>query len=692
MSSHPIRRQQVSVRPRPRSAIRAAAQNQRRRPAAEKSKGKVLEATVIATGPGRLCETSGQPLPVSVKVGDKVLLPEFGGIKHHGLWRSDTPVPLRRLLLAAQSKASAATSTTSGAAKLDSLKSLGLTDKLNFVNGERCDGNGAAFDNVYPASGHKTAAVRESTASDIDKAVLASKERSLKLGEAPPALIRARLQHLAAVEVLDTGKPIWEASADIEAWRDTLQMFSGLAHTLAGEHVHLPGGSFYYTRREPFGESALASAPGIIRFSCTFVMAGGPRRWPCGNPRQPWPAATAWCSSPPRSPRWAPCSWPRSTPEAGLPAGLFSVVQGGPDTGRALVRHPDIAKVSFTRRSGWRTGGGRGCRPVDPASDAGVLGKSPLIIFADADLDEAVRGAVLANYLCQGQVCSNAARVFVERRILDDFVDRLLRAVAGLRVGDPMLTETAIGASISSQHAERVLGYIGSAEAEGAKRLFGGDRVETGHFLRPCVLANCSDGMRAVREEIFGAVLTPAGVRHREAEAVARANATEFGLSGAACSPGTWPGPTGSSARQCRGSLYINTYNSYPPRGAVRRLQDVAASAGRIARSRCGPTRRSSLSMWSAPASSCLPCPRADLVIFGAAGAAAEQRTSRKTRVPPLLHRAEPPWERSGSPYCRRWLVNLPWAPFPASAAAQFHNTNFDAFAATTSRLHSREK
>ncbi|PAA87345.1 hypothetical protein BOX15_Mlig014399g2 [Macrostomum lignano] len=472
-----------------------------------------------------------------------------------------------RLFAAAQSKASAATSTTSGAAKLDSLKSLGLTDKLNFVNGERCDGNGAAFDNVYPASGHKTAAVRESTASDIDKAVLASKEaftkwretspleRSLKLGEAA-RLIRARLQHLAAVEVLDTGKPIWEASADIEACADTLQMFSGLAHTLAGEHVHLPGGSFYYTRREPFGVCA-----GIGAWNYPFQMAvwKSAPALACGNGLVFKPA--------PLTPLGA-VQLAEIYAEAGLPAGLFSVVQGGPDTGRALVRHPDIAKVSFT---GGVAGGqavaeaaGRLIRPVTLE----LGGKSPLIIFADADLDEAVRGAVLANYLCQGQVCSNAARVFVERRILDDFVDRLLRAVAGLRVGDPMLTETAIGASISSQHAERVLGYIGSAEAEGAKRLFGGDRVEvpgleTGHFLRPCVLANCSDGMRAVREEIFGAVLTLLEF-DTEAEAVARANATEFGLSGGVF--------TRDLARAHRvigelqaGSLYINTYNSYPP-------------------------------------------------------------------------------------------------------------------------------
>uniref|UniRef100_A0A1I8FFT5 Aldedh domain-containing protein n=1 Tax=Macrostomum lignano TaxID=282301 RepID=A0A1I8FFT5_9PLAT len=317
-------------------------------------------------------------------------------------------------------------------------------------------------------------------------------------------------------------------------------MFSGLAHTLAGEHVHvhLPGGSFYYTRREPFGVSALASAPGIIRF-----------RWPCGNPRQPWPAATAWCSSPPRSrplPPLAPWQLAEIYAEAGLPAGLFSVVQGG-------RRHRPSSNTQTLRRCRF-TGGVAGGQAV--AEAAGRLirpvtlelgGKSPLIIFADADLDEAVRGAVLANYLCQGQVCSNAARVFVERRILDDFVDRLLRRGRGPS------TSTPSGSWATSA----------SAEAEGAKRLFGGDRVEVpapgdGHFLAPWLRAG----------QLLRRDAAPSAKRSSARCSPLLEFDTER-LRRSACRAGVF---TRDLARAHRvigelqaGSLYINTYNSYPP-------------------------------------------------------------------------------------------------------------------------------
>uniref|UniRef100_A0A1I8FNW2 Aldedh domain-containing protein n=1 Tax=Macrostomum lignano TaxID=282301 RepID=A0A1I8FNW2_9PLAT len=407
-------------------------------------------------------------------------------------------------------------------------------------------------------------------------------------------------------------------------------MFSGLAHTLAGEHVHLPGRLVLLHQAGAVRSLRWQSAPGIIRFQMA-VWKSAPAL-ACGNGLVFKPAR-----SPPA--RWAPCSCAEIyAAEAGLPAGLFSVVQGGPDTGRALVKHPDIAKVSFTGGA-VAEAAGRLIRPVTLE----LGGKSPLIIFADADLDEAVRGAVLANYLCQGQVCSNAARVFVERRILDDFVDRLLRAVAGLR--------PARRAGPGLHRLRR---------GRGRQAAVRGDRVEvpgleTGHFLRPCVLANCSDGMRAVREEIFGAVLTLLEF-DTEAEAVARANATEFGLSGGVFTrAGPGRGPTGHRRACRRASLYINTYNSYPPG-----VPFGGYKMSGFGRENCAESLRSYSqvkSVYVECAGIQLPTTTAGAriivnvsesgseqsgpvnKIFGRGwGGLPRKETSRKTRVPPLLH------------------------------------------------------
>uniref|UniRef100_A0A1I8FL48 Aldedh domain-containing protein n=1 Tax=Macrostomum lignano TaxID=282301 RepID=A0A1I8FL48_9PLAT len=352
-------------------------------------------------------------------------------------------------------------------------------------------------------------------------------------------------------------------------------------------------------RREPFGVCA-----GIGRLELS-VSDGT-----CGNRASPGLRQRPGVQARPAHPLGAVQlaeiygrGWPASRP-------LLRSAGWRPDTGRSSSQTPRHCEGVFT---GGVAGGqavaeaaGRLIRPVTLE----LGGKSPLIIFADADLDEAVRGAVLANYLCQGQVCSNAARVFVERRILDDFVDRLLRAVAGLRVGDPpMLTETAIGASISSQHAGTSLHRLAGARPRAPSGCSAATGVEvpgleTGHFLRPCVLANCSDGMRAVREEIFGAFDT-------EAEAVARANATEFGRVGGVF--------TRDLARAHRvigelqaGSLYINTYNSYPAR-----VPFGGYKMSGFGRENCAESLRSYSQVKSVyvecAASSCLPCPRADL-------------------------------------------------------------------------------
>jgi betaine-aldehyde dehydrogenase len=219
--------------------------------------------------------------------------------------------------------------------------------------------------------------------------------------------------------------------------------------------------------------------------------------------------------------------------EAGVPAGVFNVVQGDARTGQLLVRHPGVAKVSLTGEVG------TGKRVM--ADAAGTLkhvtmelgGKSPLVIFADADLDNAVAAAMMGNFYTQGEVCTNGTRVFVHESIHDAFLERLVARTRGMKIGDPLDPETQVGALISPEHMQRVLGYIERGK-RAARLACGGTRVTDGDlargcFVEPTIFADCADDIELVREEIFGpvmAVLKFSG----EDEVIARANATPFGL------------------------------------------------------------------------------------------------------------------------------------------------------------------
>jgi betaine-aldehyde dehydrogenase len=221
--------------------------------------------------------------------------------------------------------------------------------------------------------------------------------------------------------------------------------------------------------------------------------------------------------------------------EAGLPDGVFQVVQGYAQTGRLLSRHPGIRKVSLTGE----VGTGKAVM-ADAASTLKYVtlelgGKSPLIVFEDAKLDNAVSAALLANFYSAGEVCSNGTRVFVHRSIRAAFLEKLAARVAAMRVGDPMDPSTQVGALISEGHMQKVLGYIERGKSEGATLICGGHRVmergcDRGNFVAPTVFAECTDDMAIVREEIFGPVMSVL-VFDDEAEVVARANATDFGLS-----------------------------------------------------------------------------------------------------------------------------------------------------------------
>jgi betaine-aldehyde dehydrogenase len=274
--------------------------------------------------------------------------------------------------------------------------------------------------------------------------------------------------------------------------------------------------------------------------------------------------------------------------EAGLPAGIFQVVQGFAETGRLLTRHRDIRKVSLTGEVG------TGKAVMSDASQSlkhvtlELGGKSPLIVFADAKIDNAVSGALLANFYSSGQVCSNGTRVFVHRSIKAAFLERLVKRVDAMRVGDPMDPETQVGALVSEQHMHKVLSYIERGRSEGARLLTGGSRVTTGalgrgFFVAPTVFDECRDDMAIVREEIFGPVMSVLEFED-EREVIERANATEFGLAAGVFTNDLTRAHRVIAQLQA-GTCWINQYNVTPvelPFGGVK-LSGLGRENGRAA-------------------------------------------------------------------------------------------------------------
>jgi betaine-aldehyde dehydrogenase len=420
---------------------------------------------------------------------------------------------------------------------------------------------------IDPATGEELAKVAIADAPAIDLAVqramaaqrewaaLTGAQRGRILRRAAD-LLRERNDELALLETRDTGKPIQETSVvDVISGAECLEYFAGIAPAIAGEHLDLGPAAFGYTRREPLG---VVAGIGAWNYPLQIACWKSAPALACGNAMIFKPAHLTPLSA---------VELERIYLQAGVPPGVFQVVQGEVATGRLLSQHPAIRKVSVT---GAVSTGRAVMRDAAESLKQVTLelgGKSPIIVFADASLDNAVAGAMLGNFYSAGEVCSNGTRVYVERRVLPAFIERLVARTRALRVGDPRDPQTQVGSLISQAHMEKVLGYIALGKTEGARLAAGGGRrvdgaLGKGFFVEPTVFDQCDDAMRIVREEIFGPVMCVLPFDD-EAEVVRRANDTEFGLSAGVFTRDLTRGHRVVAQLQA-GTCWINHYNVTP--------------------------------------------------------------------------------------------------------------------------------
>ncbi|OFC71269.1 betaine-aldehyde dehydrogenase [Alteromonas confluentis] len=412
---------------------------------------------------------------------------------------------------------------------------MSLPRYQNFVHGKYlANSTGETFDVINPATG-EVAYQMEKACDDVKQAAMESAqegfavwkkmsgmERSRILLKAV-ALLRKRNDELAKIEVLDTGKAWQEASVvDVVTGADSIEFFAGLAPSIEGNQQDL-GGDFYYTRQEPLG---ICAGIGAWNYPLQIACWKSAPALACGN---------AMIFKPSEETPLGALKLAEIFIEAGVPAGVFNVVQGDGEVGAWLTAHPEIAKVSFTGEvgTGKKVMASSASSLKDVTMELG--GKSPLIIFDDVDVDNAVSAAMLANFYTQGEVCTNGTRVFVHKRVYAEFIEKLKqRTEQNIVAGDPMDPATNLGALISEKHRNLVMDYIQKGKDEGATLVTGGHALKpasapNGYFVAPTIFTDCTDDMTIVKEEIFGPVMSVLTFDDED-EVIARANDTHLGL------------------------------------------------------------------------------------------------------------------------------------------------------------------
>ncbi len=438
------------------------------------------------------------------------------------------------------------------------------------IGGERVDAAaGRTFSVENPATEEIIAQVAEGDASDIDRAVasaratfesdgwrgMSARARGAavsRLGE----LIASHKDELARLETLNNGKPLFESAIDVKLTADTFKYYGGWADKIQGETIPVDGPFFNYTLREPLGVIGA-----IVPWNFPMSLAA----WKvapalaCGNTVVLKPAT----QTPFTAIRMAELAL-----EAGLPAGALNCVPGqGKTAGMALVRHPQVDKIAFTGSTEVGKLVMREAAATVKKLSLELGGKSPNIVFADADLDAAARGALTGIFYGKGEVCAAGSRLLVEDSVREALTAKILERAKKMVAGDPLNPKTRLGAIVSKPQMESVLRYIKIGRDEGAELLAGGERTRVngkGYFVQPTIFGGVTSAMTIAREEIFGPVLAMMTFSGGIEGATALANETIYGLAA-----GIWTRDIGKALRTARavraGTVWINSYNMYDP-------------------------------------------------------------------------------------------------------------------------------
>ncbi|HEV2762184.1 MAG TPA: betaine-aldehyde dehydrogenase, partial [Pyrinomonadaceae bacterium] len=439
-----------------------------------------------------------------------------------------------------------------------------------FIDGQWVDAeSGQTFTTPNPATGATLAEVAEGDKADIDKAVAAARRAfegpwskvsardrgrmMYKLAQ----LIEAKTGELAALETADNGKPIKETTyVDLPQVVENFEYFAGWATKIEGETIPVPGQMFNYTLREPIGVCGQ-----IIPWNFPLLMAA----WKLA------PALAAGNTIVLKPAEQTPCGAMELASliqEAGFPDGVVNIVPGyGETAGAALASHPDIDKIAFTGST--EVGKIVAKAAADNLTKVSLElgGKAPNIVFADADMEQAVNGAMMGIFFNQGQVCCAGSRLFLDARVKDEFLERFKEKSSRVKVGDPMDKNTNMGPQVSEEQLNRIKGYVDIAKEEGAQVLAGGcppqleGDFQKGFFFQPTIFGDVKNNMRVAQEEIFGPVVSVITFEDEE-DLIKQANEVVYGLSA-----GIWTKDITRAHRFARavkaGVVWINTYNMF---------------------------------------------------------------------------------------------------------------------------------
>lgn len=439
------------------------------------------------------------------------------------------------------------------------------------IGGQRvAAASGKRFETCNPATGDLLAMVAQGDAEDVDRAVKAARAalegpwRRMKPAERQRIMLRladlveAHYDELAMLDTLDLGAPLSRTVLGKTRAAALLRYYAGQATLIAGDTLHnsAPGDVLSHTLKEPVGVVAAINpwngpvgmavwkTGPVLASGCTLVM----------KPAEQTPLSAL---------RFAELCL-----EAGVPEGVVNVVTGLGDAGAALSAHPGVDKIAFTGSTGVGEKIIKAAAPTMKRVTVELGGKSPNIVFADADLDKAVPAAAMAVFANSGQICSAGTRLFVQSSIREEFMERLAAFTRTIRVGDPLDPQTQIGPVVSAPQMDKILGYIDGARSEGAQALVGGARLagpgyDDGYFIAPTIFTDVQDSMTIAQEEIFGPVLSAFSFDTTE-EVLERANATPFGLGS-----GVWTRDLSTAHRMARGiragSVWVNCYQMLDP-------------------------------------------------------------------------------------------------------------------------------